>query len=76
MLQKDGFIWLSLAEWWFNTSYHTSLNMTPFQVLYGFPPTMVVEVVFPDWPNDSARQIRPNELANSTHQGQSFKSSI
>ena len=49
--------WLSLAEWWYNTSYHTSLNMTPFQALYGFPPPMVAEVVLPDRPNDNARQI-------------------
>ncbi|XP_026445457.1 uncharacterized protein LOC113346081 [Papaver somniferum] len=31
--------WLSLAEWWFNTNYHTSLKMTPFQALYGYIPT-------------------------------------
>lgn len=30
--------WLSLAEWWYNTSYHTSLEMTPFQALYSFSP--------------------------------------
>ncbi|XP_026451996.1 uncharacterized protein LOC113352387 [Papaver somniferum] len=30
--------WLSLAEWWFNTTYHTSLRLTPFQALYGYDP--------------------------------------
>ena len=52
--------WLSLAEWWYNTSYHTSLNLTQFQALYGFPPPMVGEVILPDCPNDSAREILQN----------------
>ncbi|XP_026459659.1 uncharacterized protein LOC113360359 [Papaver somniferum] len=30
--------WLALAEWWFNTNYHTSLKMTLFQALYGYTP--------------------------------------
>jgi len=57
--------WLSLAEWWYNTSYHTSLNLTPFQALYGFPPPMVAEVVIPDTPDLSLQeQMRNRQMAN------------
>jgi hypothetical protein len=27
--------WLPLVEWWYNTSYHTTTCMTPFEVVYG-----------------------------------------
>ena len=30
--------WLSLAEWWYNSTYHSSLNLTPFEALYGYSP--------------------------------------
>ncbi|XP_042017275.1 uncharacterized protein LOC121765260 [Salvia splendens] len=41
--------WLGLAEYWYNTTYHSSIRMTPFEALYGFPPPLHV----PYLPGDS-----------------------
>ena len=41
--------WLSLAEYWYNTNYHSSLELTPFQSLYGIIPPLHV----PYLPGDS-----------------------
>ena len=30
--------WLPLAEFWFNSNFHTSLKLTHFEALYCFPP--------------------------------------
>ena len=37
--------WLPLAEFWFNTNFHTSIKMTHFEVLYGYPPPRVLDYV-------------------------------
>jgi hypothetical protein len=33
--------WLPLVEWWYNTSYHVSTHMSPFEVVYGQNPPFV-----------------------------------
>jgi hypothetical protein len=30
--------WLSVAEYWYNTGFHSSLGRSPFEVLYGHTP--------------------------------------
>lgn len=35
---KDWTRWLSLAEWAYNTSTHTSTKLSPFEAVYGQPP--------------------------------------
>jgi hypothetical protein len=34
--------WLPLPEWWYNTSYHTTTRMTPFEEVYGHKPPLVL----------------------------------
>ena len=30
--------WLPLAEWWYNTNFHSSAQLTPFEIVYNQPP--------------------------------------
>ncbi|XP_058766610.1 uncharacterized protein LOC131640216 [Vicia villosa] len=46
---KQWFKFLHLAEFWFNTSYHSAIKMSPFMALYGRPPPAI-----PDYIKDSA----------------------
>jgi hypothetical protein len=39
--QRQWFKWLPLAEWWYNTSFHTATKMTPFMALYGYHPPSI-----------------------------------
>lgn len=55
---------LALAEWWYNNSFHTSLQMTPFQALYAFPPPTIAESALLDSIGaDSDNLLQNNELA-------------
>ncbi|KAJ4780790.1 polyprotein [Rhynchospora pubera] len=36
--QKQWAKWIPLAEYWYNTNFHSSLSITPFKALYGYDP--------------------------------------
>lgn len=56
--------WLHLAEWCYNSQFHTSLNIIPFQALYDFAPPKVAKVVHPDCPNLTMQeQLRNRQVA-------------
>ncbi|GJV06218.1 retrotransposable element Tf2 [Tanacetum coccineum] len=37
--------WLSLAEWWYNTNFHTSIHTTPYEAIYGKPPPVHIPYI-------------------------------
>lgn len=38
--EKDWSSWLPLAEWWDNTHFHTAIQITPYEIMYGQPPPL------------------------------------
>ena len=37
--------WLPLVEYWFNTNYHTSTKLSPFEAFYGYLPPRLIKFV-------------------------------
>ncbi|GJY25338.1 retrotransposable element Tf2 [Tanacetum coccineum] len=65
--QSDGqteVAWLPLAEYWYNTNYHTSTKSTPFEILYGQPPAFHVPYIQGDSVNEAVeRTLVAREVA-------------
>ena len=45
--------WLPLAEWWYNTTFHSAIQTTPYEVVYGQPPP----IHLPYLPGESKVQL-------------------
>ncbi|KAJ1692442.1 hypothetical protein LUZ63_009140 [Rhynchospora breviuscula] len=39
--QKKWVKWVPLAEYWYNTNFHSSIHTTPFKALYGYDPPVL-----------------------------------
>lgn len=64
---KKWAAWLPLAEWWYNTSYHTATRETPFKALYGYDPPMISEVAIPG-PSDAQAKDFLSDKQNTLRQ--------
>lgn len=37
--------WIPLAKWWYNTAFHATTQMTPYQVVYGVAPSTLISYI-------------------------------
>lgn len=49
-IPKSWSKWVSLAEYWYNSSFHSAIEMIPFQALYGVPPPIHLPYIPKDSP--------------------------
>jgi hypothetical protein len=73
---KKWALWLSLAEWWYNSNYHTSLECTPFESLYGYPQPLISEVMIPGPESPVVNFSATEEAHDNKTQGKFSPSSV
>jgi len=56
--------WLTMAEYCYNTSYHTSFKSTPFEATYGYPPLSLTDYI----PGSTKNQAAEEQLQHRTEQ--------
>jgi hypothetical protein len=49
--------WLPLVEFWYNTSYHSSLGCSPFKVLHGYDPPLITAPMIYSADNKSVEDL-------------------
>ena len=49
-IPQDWVLWLPLAEWWYNSNWHSIIGIIPYEVVYGQSPSLHVPYVAGDSP--------------------------
>ena len=56
-------MWLPLAEWWYNTHFHTAIQLTPYEVVYNQAPPTHLPYLAGDSRNDALdRSLQKREF--------------
>ncbi|XP_019240554.1 PREDICTED: uncharacterized protein LOC109220546 [Nicotiana attenuata] len=66
----DWCAFLPLAEWWYNSSHHSVIQTSPFELLYGYPPPLHLPYLPGDSPStdiDSIFLLRDFKLQLAKH---------
>ncbi|KAL4035233.1 hypothetical protein IC575_003914 [Cucumis melo] len=60
---RDWSQWLHWAEYWYNTTYHGSIGITPFQAVYGRLPPPLIQYEEMETPNSTLdQQLRDRDV--------------
>jgi hypothetical protein len=59
---KKWSTWLPLAEWWYNTTYHTFPKCSPFEVLYSYPLSLIFEIMVPSLDSPDVEFLTKNNI--------------
>jgi hypothetical protein len=57
---------LPLIEFWYNTSFHSSLGCSPFKVLYGYDPIIAAAPMLPVTNNKSVEELLADRQVHTT----------
>lgn len=64
---------LSLAEWWYNTTFHSSIQRSPFEALYGYAPPIHITYIPGTTSNREDREAMIKLLRFHLHRAQHIK---
>jgi len=45
---QERTLWLPLVEWWYTSNWHSAIGLTPYEVVYGQPPSLHIPYVSGD----------------------------
>ena len=45
---QEWSLWILLAEWWYNSNWHSTIGVTPYEVVYVQPPSLHIPYVARD----------------------------